>query len=257
MITNPAHINKIVAESFEKPKTVSVLMNTRKRFSELKESVDSLLSNAKNPESVEIVVRADDDDTDTLGRLNELPIKTLVGKRVGYGRAHESFMDMTQQSNGEFLLVWSDDFLMETRHWDAYFQEHRGDICIIYTNRELTSAIHRAIPLVWEKFGIWYCVDVIYKVIALELGVYVRHDGLVVNHKHRGTVRDYVESEIDYGWWKNTRELYEIADVIRQWTIPEKFSAHRPITDKSCNSWGSPILDRTGKAYWSPGGKYY
>jgi hypothetical protein len=46
--------------------TISILLPTRKRVSQLKKSMDSLLSNAKNPDKIQPLFGVDDDDTETL-----------------------------------------------------------------------------------------------------------------------------------------------------------------------------------------------
>ena len=75
-------------------KLVSILIISRNRFDSLLEAVDSIVQTAKNLERVEILIRFDDDDDDSLLRLNELPkdkvdMNIIVGKRWGYEFLHE------------------------------------------------------------------------------------------------------------------------------------------------------------------------
>lgn len=253
MVKDPVQIEKIIQDSFAQPKTVSVLINTRKHFDQLKETINSLLSLARHPENVEIIVRADDDDESTVSRLTELSpdIKVIIGNRNGYENAHLGFWEMTQQSSGEFLMVFSDDFYL-SQNWDDYFEMHRGQICVIWTAKELTFATHRSIPLIWERFGIAYSVDVHWKIISLELKAYVRHDELNLVHLHRGAVRDYVEG-IEIFMWANKKPIiYEMTDVLKPYIKTDLFTAYKPIIGP-CNSWAHPINDYIrGKIYWWP-----
>jgi len=253
MIKDPAQIEKIIQEVFASPKTVSVIINTRKHIEQLREAVENIMSTARHPENVEILVRADEDDDSTISQLYTLPshVKVIIGKRDGYEGAHIGYWEMTQQAVGEFVLAYADDFMV-TPNWDDYIQMHRGQVCVIFAQREMTFATHRSIPLVWRRFGICYHVDNHEKIIALELGVYVRHEEFIVKHEHRGTVRDYVEN-IDTAMWVNDKPIiYEMTDTLQPFVKRELFTEYTPITGP-CNSRQHPINDwARGKIYWWP-----
>ncbi|MFM9105792.1 MAG: hypothetical protein ACKOWF_03750 [Chloroflexota bacterium] len=99
---------------------LSVLLPTRGRPQALKRSVGTLLDRALHPEAIEIVLGVDRDDGETLAALGGMPpqVRAVVVERRGYARLHEYMNLLAREASGYWTVMWNDDNLMETRHWD-------------------------------------------------------------------------------------------------------------------------------------------
>lgn len=106
---------------------VSVLLPTRKRPSWLVQSVDSLHSLAKDQMQIEYIFKIDDDDQETVQLVNQmrklLPpngVKVIVSPRgEGFYDMHNWVNQMSKMATGDWQLLWNDDAIMKTEHWDA------------------------------------------------------------------------------------------------------------------------------------------
>lgn len=116
----------------ECPIIVSVMIPTRGRPDKLIRAVQSLQSNAKDIDRIEIILRVDEDDKATLAMLNSTPlgVKALVGSRKeGYFSLHEHILDMARVAKGRWLMSFNDDCVMKTKDW-----EKQLDVVIVWGN---------------------------------------------------------------------------------------------------------------------------
>lgn len=108
--------------------TLSFLLPSRKRFSYLKETITSLLDLASNPDKIEILVKLDYDDEESLSRISELPridnLKTIVStRRNGYQSINLFQNELYALSTGNWLMSMNDDALMNTKDYDLYYEQ--------------------------------------------------------------------------------------------------------------------------------------
>ncbi|MFM9107279.1 MAG: glycosyltransferase family 2 protein, partial [Chloroflexota bacterium] len=99
---------------------ISVLLPTRGRPDPLARSIGTLLDRALHPEAIEILLAVDRDDAATLAALGGMPaqVRAVVVERRGYARLHEYMNLLAREASGYWTVMWNDDNLMETRHWD-------------------------------------------------------------------------------------------------------------------------------------------
>lgn len=99
---------------------VSILLPTRDNPEQLDAHVAQLLASAHDPSSVELIVRADDDDLDTIAVAKAFAHATvLAGPRFeGYSSLHLMYADCAAASHGEWLWLWNDDAEVFTPSWD-------------------------------------------------------------------------------------------------------------------------------------------
>jgi len=117
------------------------MIPTRNRVSLLKECLDSLNQMTSDPSLVELLVKADDDDVETLRFLNSytstLPVKIVVSPRKnGYGSLHEHYDSLAKISEAEFLMVFNDDIEMTTQGWEQHFLPYSGTNFILAVRNE-------------------------------------------------------------------------------------------------------------------------
>lgn len=129
---------------------ISVLLPTRDRADAVRDSAASLIANASCPENVEILVRIDDDDT----AKYELPqqCRVLTGERHGYRNLHRYFNEMAAQAQGEWLMLWNDDAMMETPGWDDKIRNAGSGLQVLNPSGEMNvfPITHRS---VYELLG--------------------------------------------------------------------------------------------------------
>jgi hypothetical protein len=109
--------------------TISILLPTRKRVSQLKKSMDSLLSNAKNPDKIQPLFGVDDDDTETLEFLKTTNYKNqsvLKFKRLGYQNLHMYNNSLCAYAQGTWVMFFNDDAIMNTKHWDEIIEAEKN-----------------------------------------------------------------------------------------------------------------------------------
>jgi beta-1,4-mannosyl-glycoprotein beta-1,4-N-acetylglucosaminyltransferase len=99
---------------------ISVLIPTRGRPQALLKSIASLLENAADPSSIEILLGIDVDDIESIEALPHVQADTsaVVIPRRGHHRLHEYFNRLAGIATGDWTLAWSDDALMQTKNWD-------------------------------------------------------------------------------------------------------------------------------------------
>jgi len=109
--------------------TISILLPTRKRVSQLKKSMDSLLSNAKNPDKIQPLFGVDDDDIETLEFLKTSNYKNqsvLKFKRLGYENLHIYNNSLCAYAQGTWVMFFNDDAIMNTKHWDEIIEVEKN-----------------------------------------------------------------------------------------------------------------------------------
>ena len=111
----------------QKPK-ISILLPTRKRTEAVIKSVGSLLSTAKDPSQIEILVAYDDDDDESKEFFSttwhpfveqcSTTTKVFESERHGYLRLYKYVNMLGTQASGDWIMFWNDDALMLTDNWD-------------------------------------------------------------------------------------------------------------------------------------------
>lgn len=99
--------------------TCSFLIPSRARFQRLLSSVDSILQHSLAG-SVEILVRLDGDDLNSVQRMNELNIRgvrVIVGDRMkGHASLHDFYNELAEHARGDWLFFLNDDITIESTY---------------------------------------------------------------------------------------------------------------------------------------------
>lgn len=121
-------------------KLVSVLLPSRGRPAGLLNAVSSLVVRCDNPQSIEILIRLDDDDAESQKAVEYMngifgdatSIRTIIGPRGdGYIALHKFVEELCAVARGDFLLLFNDDVLMDTNGWDAELDRFRNELCVL------------------------------------------------------------------------------------------------------------------------------
>lgn len=141
----------------KKEKLVSFLMPTRKRIDIAKESIQSIIDTADNIQDIEILLRLDLDDYDSLKRLKELQhdevdIVVVVGERYGgYSDLHIHMNELCAISRGEFLFLWNDDSTLEQNSWDSKIKEFSGQVVVLNPKTKDKADYLNTFPILSRK----------------------------------------------------------------------------------------------------------
>ena len=124
-------------------KLVSILIPTRKRVKLLKECLDSLNNKTKDKSLVEILLKIDTDDQETIDFINQYKLTSLVeikevitDRKKGYGSLDEHMNHLSSFSEAEFLLGLNDDVEMLTKEWEQRYIPFIGKNFLIAINIE-------------------------------------------------------------------------------------------------------------------------
>lgn len=145
-------------------KKISILLATRERPELLEKSIDSLMTNISDSENVEIMLGIDNDDTATLDFVqteefqnklqNEynVDVQAVLFDRLGYKNLHQYMNQLWSQANGEWLMLWNDDAIMETKDWDLEIGKFDNEFALLkfnQTNHTHPYALFPVIPTDW------------------------------------------------------------------------------------------------------------
>lgn len=125
---------------------ISVMIPTRLRPYYLVDSIKSLLDSFSQDNQIEILVRFDDDDLDSLEkvkqRIDDNRIKYFIGPRLGLNGMHIYLNELISKSDGDWLMAISDNILMQTKNWDKEIEKYNGKIVFII----LSFGIYHIVP---------------------------------------------------------------------------------------------------------------
>lgn len=100
----------------------SIILNSRGRPAFLTNLLESIFRKAESPSLVEVIVKLDDDDYDTLSVVPLLEmaypnLKVITSPRPD--NLHMTINKMSSISKGDFLFVINDDVIFNTENWDS------------------------------------------------------------------------------------------------------------------------------------------
>jgi hypothetical protein len=145
-------------------KKISVLLATRSRTKMLGDSIDSLMTNVSDSENVEIMLGIDNDDQETLDFVQSedfqnkmqdeynVDVQAVLFDRLGYKNLHQYMNQLWGQANGEWLLLWNDDAIMQTKDWDLEIGKYDDQFALLkmnQTNHTHPYALFPIIPTDW------------------------------------------------------------------------------------------------------------
>ena len=140
---------------------IAVLLPTRGRSNALERSVKSLYELADDPDSIQLMLGFDDDDTEGVEAFQELLQPWLDEKGIsytamtfeplGYTRLNEYVNRLGLESDSDWLVFWNDDAYMETQGWDTVIASHIGEFKLLafHTHNDHPYSIFPIAPRAW------------------------------------------------------------------------------------------------------------
>ena len=107
---------------------ILVLLPSRAQVKLLERAVKSIWDMSSSKDAVEIVVRADEDDQETIDYLNHINylsnVHVLIGPHLyGYKSLPSFFNEMAVASKGEVLMCCNDDAIFKSKNWDSIIKD--------------------------------------------------------------------------------------------------------------------------------------
>jgi hypothetical protein len=103
---------------------ISVLVPSRGRPELLARSLESL-----GDGDLEVLVRVDEDDPELDGYARFPGL--VVGPHHGYGKLHHYYNELAKRAQGDWLLLWNDDCIMETGNWIDIVRSYDGKMAVL------------------------------------------------------------------------------------------------------------------------------
>jgi|LakMenEpi03Aug12_release.lakeMendotaPanAssembly.Ray.scaffolds.fasta_scaffold66348_3 hypothetical protein len=121
------------------PNKISIQIPTRQRSHHMINVINNILDKVSDPNNIEILLRMDDDDMDSVNIIkNTFPqhighlIKILVGNRGGgYYDLPKFHYELSEQSAGEWIFLYNDDVIMDTKNFDLFILENHNQKIIL------------------------------------------------------------------------------------------------------------------------------
>ena len=118
---------------------ISIQIPTRNRPLEIIEVINNLLDMVHNVNNIEILLRIDDDDFDTLKSIENTfsdilntTLKIVIGPRNGgYFDLPKFHYELSEISTGEWIFLYNDDVKMLTKNFDLVISKYKGQIKIL------------------------------------------------------------------------------------------------------------------------------
>lgn len=135
---------------------ISVLCPTRGRWEKLVVSMTSLLDKADTPGQVEILLAVDPDEATEARRayLESLPFVRLwvTPERYGYQHLEKYYNGLAERAQGDWLMLWNDDAIMQTRGWDIVVVRHEPALLFPGHNGPMHCNAFPVWPAEWTRW---------------------------------------------------------------------------------------------------------
>ena len=146
--------------------SIAVLLPTHERTDTFTRSVKSIVENADDPKSLQIIFGIDNDDeigrahfTDVIQPyLDEQGVDYIaVGfEPMGYLGLNHYYNGTAAEADADWLFVWNDDAFITSKGWDTEVRKHDGEFKMlkIHTHNEHPYSIFPIYPKEWyDLFG--------------------------------------------------------------------------------------------------------
>lgn len=148
------------------PFNIAVLIPTRGRTIALQKAVFNTVELAAEPSKLQLLFAFDNDDETGLNYFidtvqpwldqREIEYTALSLERMGYQRLNVYYNELAKLANADWLMCWSDDSIIDTKHWDSVVTSYTGQFLLLktHTHNEHPYSIFPIWPREWyELFG--------------------------------------------------------------------------------------------------------
>jgi hypothetical protein len=141
--------------------SIAVLLPTRGRTESLSRSVFSVVEQAQDPDSIELIFAVDTDDAVGLEHFDkvihpwleekDMTYQALQFESLGYAGLNQYYNKLAELATADWLFVWNDDAVMDTQGWDTVIRQYDGQFKVlkVHTHNEHPYSIFPIVPRIW------------------------------------------------------------------------------------------------------------
>ena len=139
-------------------KLISIIIPTRLRVHLIEKALNSIVETVNLRDRIEVLIRFDDDDTDSIVKflqlevLQQLDVRVFVGPRHRYLHLNDYFNELCKYSIGDFIFAIADDCVIKTMNWDNLIESFSGQAIVLRSNVQgVNSNVINACPILSRK----------------------------------------------------------------------------------------------------------
>lgn len=141
--------------------SIAVLLPTRSRTDALTASVSSIVDLASDISHIQLIFGFDDDDEAGLNHFKtviqpfldqrEVEYEAQAFKSMGYAGLNRYYNYLAKSTSADWLFVWNDDAVMETKGWDLVIEQYTGKFKLlkVHTHNDHPYSIFPIMPRAW------------------------------------------------------------------------------------------------------------
>lgn len=141
--------------------SIAVLLPTRSRTDALTASVSSIVDLASDISHIQLIFGFDDDDEAGLNHFKtviqpfldqrEVEYEAQAFKSMGYAGLNRYYNHLAKSTSADWLFVWNDDAVMETKGWDLVIEQYTGKFKLlkVHTHNDHPYSIFPIMPRAW------------------------------------------------------------------------------------------------------------
>lgn len=191
---------------------ISILLPTRGRPLGLREAVSSCVKLAVKPESLEFLLRSDDDEPPMIDFIEPVLGPALANelrgpRGAGYREVYKHFNDLAAISHGDWIINFNDDAVIVTPGWDELLYQ-APQHSVQFLRRDILPTADTTFPCtgrsVYQAMGhlsLQVHADDWMGRVAEEAGVALKRDDVVLQHSRL----------IDQTSWDRDHGGYDVA----------------------------------------------
>ena len=140
---------------------IAILLPTRGRAEMLERSIQSLISMAKHPNQIQLMLAFDNDDEVGTKHFEQvvqpwlddhmINYTAMMFEPLGYIRLNEYVNELARNSDAYWLVFWNDDAVMQTQDWDVEIMKWDGQFKLLafQTHNLHPYSIFPIVPRKW------------------------------------------------------------------------------------------------------------
>jgi len=141
--------------------SIAVLLPTRSRTDALTTSVTSIVDLASDISHIQLIFGFDDDDEVGLNHFKtviqpfldqrKVEYEAQAFKSMGYAGLNRYYNHLAKSTSADWLFVWNDDAVMETKGWDLVIEQYTGKFKLlkVHTHNDHPYSIFPIMPRAW------------------------------------------------------------------------------------------------------------
>ena len=150
---------------------IAVLLPTRGRAEMLERSIQSLISLAKNPNQIQLMLAFDNDDEVGTKHFEQvvqpwlddhmINYTAMTFDPLGYIRLNEYVNELARNSDARWLVFWNDDAVMQTQDWDKEIIKWDGQFKLLAFHIKFLMPGSANRPICWISWNVFllrYCM---------------------------------------------------------------------------------------------------